>query len=339
MNAGPEGSVHLRLTVGSARTCVKQQLLPISISKTYLKPRVKRPRLNILRTFEAAGRRLSFSAAATDLNISQAAVSQQIRQLEAYLDAPLFIRHNRKLSLTSKGQAYLDTVHEALERLDTVTDQLFPGRSHQIVTLRCTSSVAALWVAPQIKSLYTEFPEIELRLNTLDQTLENDQLSHPDLEIFIAPETGSDPDADQLLTATILPVCSPRMIDQRGRPENPTDLLNQELIHVIGYEHDWHRWFHQHAGGDIELPRGLTVDGSLIAIEAAQRGDGIMLGRRPFIDRHLQSGELVEVFGRSFPLYTDYYLRLSSTTVTPRAVKTVASWLKALANPHPASDQ
>ena len=292
---------------------------------------MKRPRLNILRTFEAAGRRLSFSAAAADLNISQAAVSQQIRQLEAYLDAPLFIRHNRKLSLTSKGQAYLDTVHEALERLDTVTDQLFPGRSHQIVTLSCTSSVAALWVAPQIKSLYAAQPEIELRLNTLDQTLDYDQLSHPDLEIFIAPETGHDPDADKLLTATILPVCSPRMIEGH-QPAVPSDLLKQELIHVIGYEHDWHRWFHQHTEGDIELPRGLTVDGSLIAIEAAQRGDGIMLGRRPFIDRHLQSGELVEVFDRSFPLYTDYYLRLSSTTVTPRAVKAVATWLKALAD-------
>ena len=332
METGPEGSIQLSQTVGITRTCVKQQLLPLSISKTYLKGDLKRPRLNILRTFEAAGRRLSFSAAAKDLNISQAAVSQQIRQLEAYLDAPLFIRHNRKLSLTSKGQAYLDTVHEALERLDTVTDQLFPGRSHQIVTLRCTSSVAALWVAPEIKSLYAAHPEIELRLTTLDQTLDNDQLSHPDLEIFIAPETGHDPNADKLLTATILPVCSPRRIEGQGKPAMPADLLNQELIHVIGYEHDWHRWFHQHTDGDIELPRGLTVDGSLIAIEAAQRGDGVMLGRRPFIDRHLQSGELVEVFDRPFALYTDYHLRLSSTTHTPSAVKAVAAWLNALAD-------
>lgn len=280
---------------------------------------------------------MNFSAAAADLNISQAAVSQQIRQLEAYLDAQLFVRHNRKLSLTSKGQAYLETVHEALERLDTVTDQLFPGRSHQIVTLRCTSSVAALWVAPQIKSLYAEQPEIELRLNTLDQVLENEQLSYPDLEIFIAPETGIDPDADKLLTATIVPVCSPRMIEQRGKPARPADLLDQELIHVIGYEHDWHRWFHRHSDGNIELPRGLTVDGSMIAIEAAQRGDGIMLGRRPFIDRHLLSGELVEVFDQPYALHTDYYLRLPSTTVTPRAVKAAAAWLKTMAGPTPSA--
>ncbi|MGI9291294.1 MAG: LysR family transcriptional regulator, partial [Gammaproteobacteria bacterium] len=113
---------------------------------------MKRPRLNILRTFEAAGRRLSFSQAAEDLKISQAAVSQQIRQLEAYLDTALFIRHHRRLSLTSTGQAYLDAVHEALDRLDSVTDQLFPGRHHPTVTLNCTSGVAALWLVPQLKA-------------------------------------------------------------------------------------------------------------------------------------------------------------------------------------------
>ncbi len=291
---------------------------------------MKRPRLNILRTFEAAARRLSFSAAAVDLNISQAAVSQQIRQLEAYLETPLFKRHNRRLSLTSKGQAYFDTVHETLQRLDTVTDQLFPGRSHQIVTLRCTASVAALWVAPQIKSLYAEHPQIDLRINTLDQTLDQDKLSQPDLEIFIATEQPVEQDADRLLTATIVPVCSPRMIEQHGRPGHPEDLLNRELIHVIGYEHDWHRWFERHAKLHVELPRGLIVDSSLIAIEAAQRGEGIMLGRRPFIDEHLQSGELVEVFTQPYPLHTDYYLRQSTTSAAARAVKAVAAWLQQL---------
>ena len=87
---------------------------------------MRRPRLNVLRTFEAAGRHLSFSLAADELNISQAAVSQQMRQLEAYLGTALFVRHHRRLSLTGTGQAYLNGVHEALDRLDTVTDQLFP---------------------------------------------------------------------------------------------------------------------------------------------------------------------------------------------------------------------
>ncbi|MCH8177511.1 MAG: LysR family transcriptional regulator, partial [Proteobacteria bacterium] len=130
---------------------------------------MRRPRLNILRTFEAAGRYLSFSLTADDLKVSQAAVSQQMRQLEAYLKTPLFVRHHRRLSLTSIGQAYLEAVHEALDRLDSVTDRLFPGRQNQTVTLRCTSVVAILWLAPQLVSLQKRHPNIDLRINTRDQ--------------------------------------------------------------------------------------------------------------------------------------------------------------------------
>lgn len=292
---------------------------------------MKRPRLNILRTFEAAGRRLSFSQAAEDLKISQAAVSQQIRQLEAYLNTPLFIRHNRRLSLTSTGQAYFDTVHEALDRLDTVTDQLFPVRQNQVVTLHCSASVATLWLAPELKSFQTFHPEIELHIKTLDQSRHARGSAHSDLEIFIPRDDSIDANAELLLTSTITPVCSPQLLADRQRPRQPKDLLQLELIHVLGYDDDWHRWFRQHKLDDAAIPRGLSVDGSLIALEAAQRGDGVMLGRRPFIDRHLKSGELVEVFSKPMHLLTDYYLRQPAKSIARREAKIVVNWLTELA--------
>jgi LysR family glycine cleavage system transcriptional activator len=292
---------------------------------------LRRPRLNILRTFEAAGRRLSFSVAADDLNISQAAVSQQMRQLEAYLNTPLFVRHHRRLSLTSTGQAYLEVVHEALDRLDSVTDRLFPGRHNQAVTLRCTSGVAALWLVPQLRSLQKFHPNIDLRIKTLDHSYEYHKLPREDLEVFIQGEGAKDSHAEKLLTSTITPVCSAKLFSQRQRPIVPADVLEHELIHVLGYDDDWHRWFRSHRLNDVEVPRGLSVDGSLIAIEAAQRGDGIMLGRRPFIDRHLQSGELVEVFSKPFHLYADYYLRQVSPSTGRGASVIVANWIRELA--------
>jgi LysR family glycine cleavage system transcriptional activator len=293
---------------------------------------LRRPRLNILRTFEAAGHRLSFSAAADDLNISQAAVSQQMRQLEAYLDTPLFVRHHRRLSLTSTGQAYLGAVHEALDRLDSVTDQLFPGRQNQTVTLRCTSGVATLWLAPQLRSLQKLHGNIDLRIKTLDQNYEYHNSPRADLEIFIPGGGAIDSSVRKLLTSTITPVCSAKLFSHRQRPKAPAEVLEHELIHVLGYDDDWHRWFRRHRLDGVEVPRGLSVDGSLIAIEAAQRGDGIMLGRRPFIDRHLQSGELVEVFTKQFHLYADYYLRQAPPTTTGRRASTlVANWIIELA--------
>lgn len=292
---------------------------------------MKRPRLNILRTFSAAGRYQSFSLAADDLNISQAAVSQQMRQLEAYLDTPLFVRHHRRLSLTSTGQAYLNVVLETLDRLDSVTDQLFPGKTHQLVTVRCTSVVAALWLAPQLKSLQARHPNIELRIKTLDQSHNKLQLSRSELEITIPSETAILAQVIKLLTVTITPVCSPELLRSDRPLTAPADILNYELIHVLGYEHDWHRWFRKYQLNDVDVSGGLSVDGSLIAIEAAQRGDGIMLGMRPFIDEHLKSGKLVEVFSEPYHLHTDCYLRQPPASTSGRACKEVVSWLNDLA--------
>ncbi|MCP4186429.1 MAG: LysR family transcriptional regulator [Gammaproteobacteria bacterium] len=290
---------------------------------------MKRPRLNILRTFAAAGRHLSFSRAAEELNISQAAVSQQMRQLETYLDAALFVRHHRRLSLTGTGQAYFDVVHEALDRLDTVTDQLFPGKHRQTVTLRCTSGIATLWLAPQLNNLQTSHPEVELRIQTLD--FAHRPFADSDLEIYIPGDSAVDTHAQKLLTSTITPVCSPKLFSQGNKPGKPADLLAFNLIHVLGYNDDWHRWFDYHHQDKVNVPGSLSVDGSLIAIEAAQRGDGIMLGRRPFINRYLASGDLVEVFEKPYYLHSDYYLRQSPNSTARRENKIVVDWLRQLA--------
>jgi len=271
--------------------------------------------------------------AAGDLNISQAAVSQQMRQLEAYLNTPLFVRHHRRLSLTSTGQTYLQAVHKALDRLDSVTDQLFPDRQNQSVTLRCTSGVATLWLAPQLNSLQRLHPNIDLRINTLDQSYDHQKISATDLEIFIQADGVSEPYTRKLLTSTIMPVCSPKLFSTRQRLDKPADVLNHELIHVLGYDDDWHRWFRSFKLYEVSIPGGLSVDGSLIAIEAAQRGEGIMLGRRPFIDRYLKSGELVEVFVKPFHLHADYYLRQPPRSTGQQASSIVASWLTDLASP------
>jgi LysR family transcriptional regulator, glycine cleavage system transcriptional activator len=292
---------------------------------------MKRPRLNTLRTFEAAGRNLSFSLAAEELNISQAAVSQQMRQLETYLNAPLFLRHHRRLSLTGTGKAYLDVVHEALDRLDTITDQLFPDRTHQVVTLRCTASVATQWLAPQLGAFQKENPEIDLRIRTLDQDLGDGHFSGDDLEIVILGEEVVEPNVSKLLRATITPVCSPMLLSKASKWNKPDDILAFELIHVLGYDDDWHRWFRRNGLPDAKVPRGLSVDGSLIAIETAIRGDGVMLGRRPFIDQHLQSGDLVEVFSHPYHLHADYYLRQKQGTKGRQASNRVVKWLFELA--------
>lgn len=292
---------------------------------------MKRPRLNMLRTFEVAGRKLNFSLAAEELNISQAAVSQQIRNLEAYLGSTLFIRNHRQLSLNSVGVAYLDAVHEALDRLDTVTDQLFPDRPNQTVTIRCTSSIASLWLIPQISNFHKNHPKIDLRIQTLDAELASGKASKANLEIFISENDVTDSHTQRLLTSSITPIVAPSLFTSNHNPNNPLDILAYKLIHVMGYTDDWHRWLRKHGLNDVAVPHGLMVDSSLIALEAAIRGDGIMLGRRPFIDQYLASGQLIEVFANRYTLSANYYLRQSPIKSGIQATNQVTNWLLEMA--------
>jgi LysR family glycine cleavage system transcriptional activator len=287
---------------------------------------MKRPRLNALRTFEAAGRHLSFSVAGEELGVSQAAVSQQIRQLEGYLDARLFHRRNRGLSLTSAGEAYHLAVHEALDRLDTITDQLFPGARDHVVTVRCTPSVATLWLIPRLASFHTAHPGIDLRITTLDSEPRRMSLARCDLEIVTLPASEAGPGCRKLLTAQIAPVCAPGLLENAplSRPEH---VLRFDLLHVLGYRDDWHRWFQSAGLSRHKVPGGVSFDGSLMALEAAMNGDGMMLGRRPFIDQHLKSRALVLPFGDAHSLTAKYYLRTPESSRRQRDVSAVSDWL------------
>ncbi len=292
---------------------------------------MKRPRLNALRTFEAAGRHLSFSVAGEELGVSQAAVSQQIRQLEGYLDAKLFVRRNRGLTLTGVGEAYHLAVHEALDRLDTITEQLFPSAQDHVVSVRCTPSVATLWLIPRLGRLHSAHPRIDLRIVTLGSERGRPSPTLTDLEIVPLDPFDAGPNSRELMTAWIAPVCAPSLLAESGLAESglsqPSDVLQFNLLHVLGYHDDWHRWFRSAGLNDEKIPGGASFDGSLMALEATVNGDGIMLGRRPFIDPHLQSGDLVLPFGERHALETTYYLRWPEAARNRRNVTTVTDWL------------
>ena len=292
---------------------------------------MKRPSINALRTFEAAGRCLNFSQAANELNISQAAVSQQIRKLEDYLESPLFIRQNRQLRLTSNGRAYHNVVHQTIERLNSTTDQLFPQTHKGIVTISCSPSVATLWLVPHLGTMQKQYPHIEIRINTLDYQLAQGQSSGSDIEISMHSDTKADKVQEKLMQVNILPVCARGLFKTLDGITDPSQIQKYPLIHVLGYNNDWYRWFKRYHINHGQLSAGLSFDGSLIAIEAALRGEGVMLGRRPFIDHHLQSGDLIEVFEGQMNLLANCFIRVAKPNKPNRNLSVVTNWLKTLA--------
>jgi LysR family transcriptional regulator, glycine cleavage system transcriptional activator len=291
---------------------------------------MRRPRLNALRTFETVGRRLSFSLAAEELHITQAAVSQQIRQLEADLGQALFHRHHRRISLTGAARGYLPAVQEALALLDKATERQFGAARSRQVTIRCTSSIATQWLAPHVRAFQRDHPDITLHFRTLETVNGAASAQQADIEIFCAGEQHPEPGLAPLFDATITPVAAPGFVARKL--DRSTDILGLDLIHVVGYNDDWHRWFATYLRAGAMVPDGLSVDSSLFAIDAALRGDGIHLGRSPFIDNHLKSKALVAVFDTPLTLKTTYFMREHKTVRNSRYISDIARWISGLAS-------
>ena len=287
----------------------------------------KRPRLNYLRAFDAAARCLSFSRAGEELHLSQAAISQQIRQLEKALGAALFIRGNRSLSLSENGKAYFLVVREVLDRLDTVTDQIFPGTEKSIVSVRCTPSIASIWLAPLLRDFHREHPEIDVRIRTIDMLPDALRPHQSELEILRNPSEGrAQGNLHKLWDAEIFPVCAPEYLRQYGPFSTPQDVIGQELIHTLGYSNDWHRWARVFGAGQVAAT-GLTVDGLNIALDATCRGEGIMLGRRPLMDACLEGARLVPAMQQNLSLWSAYYLRVPVRSPNLKSSRILADWL------------
>lgn len=287
-----------------------------------------RMRLNYLRAFDAAARYLSFSAAANELNLTQAAISQQIAKLERSCNTSLFVRHNRALSLTEHGKAYHLVVREVLDRLDNATAQLFPVVGHHAVSIRCTPSVASNWLAPRLSAFHRVHPTIEVRVRTLDLQPDRYRQARLDLEIFRGTENLATAGNIRLLwIAEIFPVCAPAYLRRRGPITTPASIVDHDLIDIIGYTNNWYRWIRHFAADCPSRAPAVTVDGLNIAIEAACRGEGIILGRRPLIDAFLLDGRLVPALDCRASLHSSYYLRIDPAAPSRGAVRLLAEWI------------
>lgn len=288
-----------------------------------------RVRLNYLRAFEAAARHLSFSAAADELHLTQAAISQQIAKLERSFNTSLFVRYNRALGLTEHGKAYHLVVSEVLDRLDSATTQLFPRIGSYSVSVRCTPSVASNWLAPQLGDFLHAHPSIEVRIRTLDLHSDRYRPARHDLEICRGSENAAGGDTRLLWTAEILPLCSPHYLQRHGPFAAPEDVARLDLIDIIGYNNNWHRWLRRFAPASPRRAPTVTVDGLNIAVEAACRGEGIILGRRPLVDAFIRDGRLVRALACEASLHSPYYLKVDPTAPAGGAVRLLADWISA----------
>jgi LysR family transcriptional regulator, glycine cleavage system transcriptional activator len=288
------------------------------------------PSLNGLRAFEAAARHLSFTNAASELNVTQTAISHQIRRLEQELGIQLFVRQNRALALTPEAKDYLPGVRAAFNDLRLATDRVLRRDNEHVLTISTLASLAAKWLLPRLSAFQEAHPAIDVRITTSTSLVD---FRSGDVDAAIRYGRGNWPGvrADWLMADELFPVCSPALLTADKPLRCPEDLANQTLLHTSGgYDDDWRLWLTA-AGlpADISKHPGLTFDLVFMTVQAAIDGTGVAMGRTSYVEADIAKGRLVVPFKIALPVDAGFYLVSPEARADPPKLAAFRQWLAA----------
>jgi len=286
------------------------------------------PPLNALRAFEAAARHLSFTKAADELSVTQAAVSHQMRTLEDNLGVPLFRRFNRRLALTDQGQLLLPAVREAFDVLTAGVERLRAGVREGVLSISTTPSFAARWLAPRLVRFQARYPEIETQLVAAPRLLD---YLREGIDCGIRFGQGDWPglSAVELFRQELLPVCSPLLLAAAPPLREPADLARHTLIHVLTDLDDWRTWLRAVGATNVDPTRGVRFDSGPLALQSAASGAGVAISNRTIAGDDLAAGRLVIPFDFEVPVEASYYFVAPALTADQPKVVLFRDWLLA----------
>lgn len=251
----------------------------------------KLPPLHALAAFEAAARHKSFAKAAEELFLTHSAVSHRIRLLERHLDTPLFLRLNKQVVLTPKGEAFLETVRETLDRLHRASTSLRQGE-RRVVRASVLPAFASSWLLRHVGEFFGAHPDIDLEIHTTGQSA-NLKAGEADIGIRFGPGGWPGLVAHPLFTEWMFPVASPVYLESFGDIALPEDLQGAVLLR--NPKLSWRPWFEAAGLAWPEPSAGPLFSDMGFMLAAAAKGQGVALGRSTLVQEPLAAGELVRV--------------------------------------------
>jgi len=290
--------------------------------------------LGALRVFEAVAAHLNFSAAADALNVTPAAVSQQIKALEAFVQVPLFRRSGRRVQITEEGLELLPAVRAGLGRIESALQQLKRHRRAGPMQISLLVSFLQMWLLPRLRSFRRKYPDIDLRFHTSRELID---FSRTETHVAIRFGRGEYPNlhCEKLMDEWLVPVASPELIKQYGMIERDTDLSGLPLLDSD--VESWRLW-HQ-PGEEVTWRAGIpNIDDSAGILAAAEEGLGYALARWTLAARLLQKGSLRRASKEVLPFQSAYYFVCPAAFLALPKVASFREWIVAIARDFPKPD-
>lgn len=298
--------------------------------------------LNALNAFEVAARHESFSKAAEELNVTPAAISQQIRMLEELMGVQLFHRLNRGLALTAAGKSGLAKLQDGFRNVNDAVEQIRATPERQTLDVWMAPSFASKWLMPRMRRFVDLHPEIDLRISASAElvdtevaapALTEDILRRNGVDIAIRFGRGHYPGChvDLLMNVNALPLCSPVLLQNEDKPlSRPDDLQFHTLLHdETPYEGrpNWSAWLTAVGASFVDGARGLRFNRVSLALEAAVEGQGVVLSLEQLAINDLKNGRLVVPFRYPVELLQAYYVISLPNQSNDQHISAFKDWL------------
>ncbi|WP_371189147.1 transcriptional regulator GcvA [Thalassotalea maritima] len=264
------------------------------------------PPLNALKAFEASARHLSFTRAAKELFVTQAAVSHQIKSLENFLGLKLFKRKNRALLLTEEGQSYYLDIKDIFTSLQDATQKLLARGEKGAITVSIQPSLAIKWLVPKLSEFAKLYPDIDVRIKADDAT---DDTLNDDVNIafYYGRGTWRGVNAEKILNEYLVPVCSPMLMSDNKPLTTIADLQHHTLLHDTSRS-DWQRWYKRCGLKATNLTKGPIFSHSALVLQAAIHGQGVALVNNTLAKPDIDAGRLVTPFEQVLMSKNAFYI-------------------------------
>lgn len=289
------------------------------------------PPLNFIRSFEAAARHQSFTRAAAELALTQAAVSGHVRALEDFIGRPLFHRAPRSLVLTEIGAAWLPGLRQALAQIEAATGQILSRSHRQEVTISCPASLATNWLPARLRAFRDLHPGVDVTVHATIWAETGEQIA----DLRITPrQRGEQTLGTSLQQERLVMVCVPEFLSGPDALTKPADVAGKGMIHVLGRPDHWEAFACHHGLTDLPSDRGPKTDSSNVALEMAVAGLGCAITVASLAEVHLNRGLLVAPFPGDIPSNWVYDLHLGDRSPT-RVAETLMDFLLGKGSPAP----